>query len=81
MGAVAERAVAAVFATAEVNRAGLFSLERFRSKAAAAVRAVAKRLALALAARAPEIGFPGFDDDRIRSLLRNDGVAHDLWCS
>src|SRR5262245_20161356 len=58
--AVAERLVGAVLAAAEVQRRRLGGRELDRRVRTALVRAVAKRLALAVAATAPEVVLAGF---------------------
>ena len=64
MAAVAERRVLRVFATAPRHGFGLGDFRFQRREARALVRAVAKRLALGPAARAPEVsaGFNFLDD-------------------
>ena len=78
--AVAERAIAAVLAAAEIHRAVLLRLVGRGRELRAFVRAVTKRLPLALPARAPVVGLPGFDGDGQRRFLGDDGLAHRDGC-
>ena len=64
MGSVAERAVAAVLAAAEINRPVLFSCVRGWGKVATLVGPIAKRLRGALSAGTPVVGLTGLDIDR-----------------
>lgn len=74
--AVAECAVAAVFAAAEIDRARFFGFVRCRCKFRSLVRAVAERLRRALTARAPVVGFASFDFDSDRGFFGDDRSAH-----
>ena len=76
MRAVAECAVAAVLAAAEINRAILLSGVGSGSKTASLVGAIAERLSGTLATGAPVIGLSGFDGDGDRGFLSNDGFGH-----
>ncbi len=76
MCAVAQRAVGAVFAAAEIDRARLLGLVWRWRKSRSLVRAVAEWLRCALAARAPVVGFAGFDFDGDRGFLGDDRSAH-----
>lgn len=75
---VAEGLVGRVFARAPRHRLGLGDFHLLRHKAGAAVRAVAKRLALRPPACAPEIG-ARLDFLHDRSLLENHGFAHKFF--
>jgi hypothetical protein len=81
MGAVAERALLGVLAGAEVDRAVAFSLIRDGDEGGTLVGAVAERLRLAVAARAPVVGLASFNEDGDRRLLREMGGAHNsrVW--
>ena len=63
MGSVAERAVAAVLAAAEIDRPVLFRCVRGWGKVATLVGSVAEGLRGALAAGAPVVGLAGLDID------------------
>jgi len=69
MRAIAERRTAGFFATAQINRFGFFRSEFHRCKFRALMRAIAERLAFAMATGAPEIGFSLFDLNGIRTVL------------
>ena len=63
MGTVAEGAVAAVLASAEVDGSVLLGGVGLRGKVAPLVGAIAERLGGTLAAGAPVVGLAGFDFD------------------
>jgi hypothetical protein len=66
-----------MLAGAEVYGAIGFSLIKDRRERGALVGAVAERLRLAVATRAPVIGLTGFDEDGDRGLLRDMGGGHE----
>ena len=72
MRAVAKRCLGACFAAAKPNCAVFFGGVFHRGKSGALVTAIAEGLFGRAPARAPEIGFSGFDFDRIGGLLGND---------
>jgi hypothetical protein len=76
MGAVAQGALLGVLAGAEIHGAIGFGLIRDRRERGTLVGAVAERLRLAVAARAPVVGLAGFDEDGERGLLRDMGGGH-----
>jgi hypothetical protein len=77
MRAVAERAVTAVLASAEVNRAILLSLVRSRRKACSLVGSIAEGLRGTLATGAPVIGLSCFDIDRDGRFLSDGRFGHE----
>jgi hypothetical protein len=76
VGAVAEWFVGGVLAAAEVGGFGFSGLEFNGGESGAGVAAVTEWLAGAAAAGAPEIAFAGFEFDRVRAFLCDDGVCH-----
>ncbi len=76
MATVAEHAVLAVLAAAEVYRAAFVGLVLDRTEFAALMRAVAERLGLALSAGAPPVDLSVFDDDGIGGFLCDFGRGH-----
>jgi hypothetical protein len=77
MRTVAERTLLGVLTGAEIDRSVGFSLIRHRREGGTLVGAVAERLVLAVAARAPVVGLAGFDEDRDGRLLRDVG-GHEM---
>jgi NADH:ubiquinone oxidoreductase subunit K len=73
MGSVAKSALLGVLAGAEIDRAIGLGLVGHRRETRTLMGAVAERLALAVAARAPVVGLAGFDEDRDGRLLRDVG--------
>jgi hypothetical protein len=61
---------------AEVDRAVGVCRVGNRREGGTLVGAVAERLVLAVAARAPVVGLAGFDENRDRGLLRDVGGGH-----
>ena len=76
MGTVAEGALLGMLAGAEVDRAIGFGLVGHRREGGTLVGAVAERLRLAVAARAPVVGLAGFDEHGDGRLLRDVGGGH-----
>ena len=76
MTAVTECAFGAVFAAAEVNGAVFFCFVGGGRETGAFMGAVTERLAFALSAGTPVVGFTSFDDNRERGFLGNNGFAH-----
>ena len=76
MRSVAECAIAAVLAAAEINRAIFFGGIGGWRKAASLVGAVAERLSGTLATGAPVVGFSGFDGNGDRGFLSNNRFGH-----
>jgi len=74
--AVAEGAVAAVLASAEVDGSIFLCGVGGRREAASLMGTVAERLRSTFAAGAPVIGLTGFDLDRDGGFLSNDGFGH-----
>src|SRR5262249_54303293 len=75
---VAERLAAGRFATAEPDLFGRFGGERNRGQPRALVRPVAKGLARAAPARAPEIPLAGFDANAVGLFLRRYRFGHSV---
>ena len=73
---VTERAIIAVLAAAEIDRAALFSGVRSRGEGTSLMGSVAERLRGALAAGAPIVGFTLFNIDGNGGFLSNDGFGH-----
>lgn len=63
MGSVAEGAVVAVLAAAEIDRPVLFRCVRGWGKVATLVGSIAKRLGRAFPTRTPVVGLTGLDID------------------
>jgi hypothetical protein len=61
MAAIAQRYIATVLASAEIDRLGFDGIPFHRGEFRALVAAVTKRLLAALSASAPEIAFAAFD--------------------
>ena len=78
MRPVAERAVGAVLAAAEINGAIFLGGVGSRCEAGSFVGAVAEWLGRTLAAGAPVIGFACFDGDGDRGFLGDDGFGHGI---
>jgi hypothetical protein len=76
MGAVAEGALLGMFAGTEIHRAVRLGLIGHRREGGTFVGAVAKRLGLAVTARAPVVGLAGFDEHGDGRLLRDVGGGH-----
>ncbi len=76
MTAVTERTFGTVLATTEVNGAVFFCFVGGGREAGAFMGAITERLAFALSARTPVVGFTSFDDNRERGFLGNNGFAH-----
>src|SRR5580704_4809966 len=76
MRPVAKRLTLGGLATAEPNLPGFLGGVQNRGQAGVLVRAVAKRLAFAAPARAPEIALAGFDGDAVRRVLRWNRSVH-----
>jgi hypothetical protein len=72
MGSVTERAVAAMLATAKINRTVFLSGVGSRRKVASLVGTIAERLRGAFTAGAPVIGLASFDLDGDGILLSDD---------
>jgi hypothetical protein len=77
MRAVAQSALLGVLAGAEVDGSVGLGLIRHRREGGTLVSAVAEGLVLAVTARAPVVGFAGFNEDGDRRLLRDMGGGHD----
>ena len=78
MRPVAERAVCAVLAAAEINWAISLGGVRSRSESGSFMGSVAEWLRGALAAGAPVIGLAYFDGDGDRGFLRDDGFGYGM---
>ena len=76
MGAVAESAVAAVFAAAEVDGSIFLCGVGLWGKAASLVGSIAERLGGTLAAGAPVVGLASLNLDGDGGLLGDDGFGH-----
>ena len=76
MGAITERALLGVLTGTEIDGTIGFRLIRDRRERGTFVGAVAERLVLAVAARAPVVGLTGFDENRDGGLLRVVGEGH-----
>jgi hypothetical protein len=76
MAAIAKSTIATMLAATEIDRAVIFRLKLCRFEGGSFMGTVAKGLAFALSARAPIIGFSGFDIDGIRSFLCYGWVVH-----
>lgn len=76
MASVAHHAVLGVLATAEIRRAGLFSLVFLGRKFRTLMRAIAKWLGYALAARTPPIALACFNFDGVGGFLGDYGGGH-----
>jgi hypothetical protein len=76
MTAVAEHSISAVFAATEIDGPILLSRVRGRCEIRPFVRAVAKRLRTTLTARAPIVGFAGFNSDWDWGFLGDDRFGH-----
>ena len=76
MTAVAESTFGAVLAAAEVNGAVFFCFVGGGREAGAFMRAVTERLAFALSAGTPVVGFTSLDFDRKRGFLGDVRGAH-----
>jgi len=77
MGSVTERAVAAMLATAKINRTVFLSGVGSRRKVASLVGTIAERLRGAFTAGAPVVGLTGFNLDRDGRLLGDDRFGHE----
>src|SRR5208337_1662343 len=75
MGAVAERRVLRLLASAKVHRLGPLRLEGLRALIGARMRAVAEGLLLRAPAGAPEVGFSRFDLDEVGVHICNKAVV------
>ena len=76
MGSVTERAVAAVLASAEINRTIFLRGVGGRRKVASLMGTITERLRGAFTAGAPVVGLACFNLDRDRRLLGDDRFGH-----
>jgi len=76
VGAIAKGALLGMLTGTEIDRTIGFSLIRDRRERGTLVGAIAERLRLAVATRAPVVGLTGFDEDGERRLLRDVGGGH-----
>jgi len=76
MRAVAERAIAAVLAAAEIDGAILLGCVGSRRKISSFVRAITEWLRGTFTAGAPVVGLACFNFDGNRGFLSNDGFGH-----
>ena len=76
MTAIAQRRLAAVFASAEIDRLGLDGIPFHRGEFRSLVAAVTKRLLATFSASAPEIAFAALDGYWERGFLSDCRTGH-----